>query len=208
MKATRASLISILLLAGLASTQAWGEDSGYHYGQYVSESVEVSNHHIFPDGPDVDGATILIRDFRNRVINATITSAAYEPDTAYSIWWAVFNYPEYCLTPYACALVDIPNPEVRVSIFWGGGYVSDANGYANTSLRLLPGKTNRELFANMSDAGLENFEGAEIHVVMRSHGPVGVAGKVADQIGTAFMACPGGVPSGCQNVFASIHRTN
>jgi hypothetical protein len=205
MKAFCVRMIMVTLLTGLPLVQAWSDD-GNHYGQYVRELVQVSNHHVFPAGPDVDGATILIRDFTNRIIRATITSAALEPDTAYSIWWGVFNYPEYCATPHSCTPGDLGNPAVRASVFWGGGFLADANGYTNTSLVLLPGKTDRELFANMSDAGLENFGGAEIHVVIRSHGPVGIAGAVADQIGTAFLACPGG--NNCINAFASIHSSN
>ncbi|MFT5484532.1 MAG: hypothetical protein ACI9GW_003198 [Halieaceae bacterium] len=38
--------------------------------------------------------------------------------------------------------------------------------------------------------------------LMRSHGPAGVAGSLALQIGTADASCP---VSGCQNQFASLH---
>ena len=55
----------------------------------------------------------------------------------------------------------------------------------------------------MRNDGLQNTKKAEIHVVLRTHGPAGLAGTVADQIGTANEACP---VAGCQNKFFSVHR--
>ena len=80
--------------------------------------------------------------------------------------------------------------------------MTDGTGTVNTAVEITPGRTDRELFANTEDYGLQNFWGAEIHVVMRSHGPTGLAGTVAQQVGTANLACP---PEGCSNEFASIH---
>lgn len=190
------------LFASVAVLPLHASAEGVSLGYYVNESVEVAPHFVFPAGPEVDGVTTLVRDFRNKVVRIEVTSAALEPDTAYSIWLAVFNSPDQCATPFQCALSDIPNPAVRTSVFWGGGLISDMNGYGDTSMTLQPGKTRRELFANMSDLGLQDIQNAEIHVVLRSHGPTGVAGPAALQIGTAHMACP---ISGCKNVFASIH---
>ena len=65
-----------------------------------------------------------------------------------------------------------------------------------------PRRTERELFASSRNSGLRNLKGSEIHVVLRSHGPAGVAGTIAEQIGTANLACPS---EGCQNVYTSIH---
>jgi hypothetical protein len=185
---------------------AFGQESGASVqGYYVDESVEVANHHVFPAGPEVDGATILVRDFRNKVVRMDVTTAALDPDTAYSIWLAVFNSPEHCGIPHDCTPADLGNPEVRASVFWGGGLISDGNGYGSTTMTLQPGRTGRELFANMSDLGLQDIRRAHIHVVLRTHGLIGVAGSVANQIGTAWEACPG---TGCLNAFASVHVPN
>jgi hypothetical protein len=165
----------------------------------------VANHHVFPAGAEVDGATILVRDFRNKVVRMDVTTAALEPHSAYSIWLAVFNSPEYCGIPHDCMPADLGNPDVRASVFWGGGLISDGDGHGSTTMTLQPGRTDRELFANMSDLGLQDIRRAHIHVVLRAHGPIGEAGSVADQIGTAWEACPG---SGCFNAFASVHAPN
>ncbi len=179
---------------------------GNHKGSFVRETVQISDHQMFGSGMEVDGATTLIRDYRNKVIRANVTTNALEPDFAYSIWWVVFNNPEYCATPYACASSDFEinggDPRIKVSVFYGGGMLADGGGSTNTVMTLVPGKTKRELFAQSRNWGLRNIRKAEIHVVLRSHGLAGIAGPVSKQIGTGNEACP---ESGCANKFFSIH---
>ena len=194
----------IALAAGAATAQQSVSSSSTQ----LAESVEVANHHVFNTTDEVDGATILIRNYRDEIVEATITSRALEADTAYSIWWAVFNRPQFCNVPYECGVGDLEiqggDPRVRASVFWGGGFVSDSMGYANTAITLRPGRTSRELFAQSRPYGLRNLRNAELHVVLRSHGLAGDAGPVAQQIGTASEACP---DTGCFNAFASIHSS-
>lgn len=172
------------------------------------ESVEIANLHVFNTSEIVDGATILIRNFRDQVVEASLSTRALELEVAYSIWWAVFNRPQFCAVPGVCRVTDLEvnggDPRVKVSVFWGGGLVADTFGTANVSLRLYPGRTTRELFANSRNYGLIDVRRAEIHMVLRTHGPAGVAGTVGEQVGTANRACP---LDGCRNVFASIHRS-
>ncbi|MFK7888784.1 MAG: hypothetical protein AB8G16_18150 [Gammaproteobacteria bacterium] len=170
------------------------------------ESVQISDHHIFGSDTMVDGATILIRDRASNQVNASIVSRALEPDTAYSIWWAIFNNPQFCIEPYQCGLADLGAngaPRVQPYVFWGGGFLTDIYGLGQADIRLSPGRTSREQFAGIQNYGLQNLSGAEFHLVLRTHGTMGAAGPVAKQIGTASEAGPSG---GCSNVFASIHR--
>jgi hypothetical protein len=173
-------------------------------GNTVRESIQVADHFMFGAPPMlVQGATILVRDFAAKVVTATVTSAALEPHSAYSIWWVVFNRPQFCAIPYECGSGDLGNPAVMSSVFWGGGLLADGDGYGNTQIELRRGRTERELFGPMRNDGLQRLRSAEIHLVLRTHGPAGMAGSVAAQIGTANEACP---PGGCQNVFFSVHR--
>jgi hypothetical protein len=173
----------------------------------VAESIEVANLRVFNTETMIDGATVLVRDFHDQVVDATVSTHGLEPNVAYSIWWAVFNHPEFCAEPNRCTVRDLEinggDPRVKVSVFWGGGILADEFGAATTALRLPTGRTRRERFASSRDYGLRNIRNAEIHLVLRSHGLAGVAGPVAQQLGTAFAACPS---SGCLNAFASIHR--
>ncbi len=188
----------------LASGQAIADVN--HLGFYVPETVQISDHQMTGSGIEVDGATTLIRDYRYRLVRANVTTNALEPDFAYSIWWVVFNNPEFCATPYKCAGSDLEvnggDPRIMASVFYAGGMLADGNGSTNTSLTLVPGRTKRELFAQSRDWGLRNLRKAEIHVVIRSHGLAGIAGPVSKQIGTGNEACP---ESGCANKFFSIH---
>ncbi len=193
----------VALAALLVSAPAMAGNGG---GKYVRESVQISDHVIFGTSMAVNGATTLIRDYRNRVVTADVTTGALEPDFAYSMWWVVFNNPEYCATPWACTGGDLEinggDLRVKASVFYAGGMLADGTGSTNTQIKLLPGRTKRELFAMSKDYGLKNFRKAEIHLVIRSHGLAGIAGPVSQQIGTANEACP---ESGCANVFASVH---
>ena len=180
-------------------------DDDHRRGWYARESVEVSDLFAIGTTDKVNGAVTVVRDLRNRVIHATVAHSAAEPDAAYSIWAAIFNFPQFCIVPYMCSSADIGSedrdPRVRPSVIWAGGFVADSYGNASTSMQLLPGKTEREVFAG-GDYGLLNPRKAEIHFVLRTHGPAGVAGPVAKQIGTANEACP---MSGCANQFFSLH---
>jgi hypothetical protein len=198
-------------LAGIAiallGMRAYADDDWSRYARVVRESVEVSDLHVFGTTDTNDGATILVRDFNDGEVHATVTSRDLAPRTAYSIWIAAFNHPKYCAQPYACSTSDLEifggNPKIKASVFWGGGLVADEFGYANTAFDVPTGRTSRELFAQSGDYGLQNLGGAEIHVVLRSHGEAGVAGPVAMQIGSAMQACP---PAGCVNAFFSVHK--
>lgn len=169
------------------------------------ESVDVQNLYVVGTSDMTRGAVTLTRDFVNNRLNAAVTSMDLMPDDAYSIWWVIFNYPQFCATPHACTGADIAgSPQVKASAIWAGGFIADAFGHANASIGLVKGGTQREVLAG-TDVGLLNLRGGEIHVVLRTHGTAGIAGSVADQIGTANMACP---PSGCMNKFFSVHQAN
>lgn len=200
------TMTTILAGSALLVNVATADSYWKHGGVTGGEIVQVADHHSVSTGETVNGATVLVRDLRHRQVNASISSTALAPDTAYSIWWAIFNKPQYCATPNACEVTDLEalggDPRVRASVFWGGGFVSDASGTANVSLRLRTGRTNRELTLRTRNYGLMNLARAEIHVVVRTHGVAGQAGPLAVQIGTENEACP---EKGCRNVFASVH---
>ena len=203
------SMLALLLVLPAASGHA-SDTQGKYYWNFgkLRESIQTADHYMFqPDGmaPTVaPGATMLTREYRAGRITAHIMSAALEPSHAYSIWWVIFNNPQFCATPYECGSGDLGNDRVKPSVFWGGGLLADSDGYGSIDIEITRGKVSRELFGPMKDYGLRNIWNAEVHVVLRTHGEAGVAGTVAEQIGTANEACP---PDGCANKFFSIHRS-
>lgn len=211
----------ICLAAGMSAAAALAaSNASADHRREVPESVEVSDLYKFSANPSaqdkVVGGAILIRDFKNRVVDATLTTSALSPGHVYSIWVAVFNNPWFCSAP--CGIDDLPfqggNPRIDTSVFWGGGFIADANGNGSTSLKIVPGRTGRELFAPAmsNDSGLrqDRLVWAHIHLVLRDHG-LPVQGQVARQIGTASEACnpdpkyPPPAGQTCFNAFASFH---
>lgn len=200
MKLLPYALAAALLPAGKALAD--------HRQRIAYESLEISDFYRFNSDEKVNGATILVRDFNNNVIDASFSIADLDPNSVYSIWLAVFNNPRYC-SDDDCGLDDIPgvnpaaDPRVHPSVFYGGGFIADDGGNGHATFKIVPGRTSRELFGGTKNYGLERVWGPHIHVVLRTHGPA-VTGSVAHQMGTASGTC--NTPSGmCENVFASFH---
>ena len=71
----------------LSTCQATAD--GNKHGSTVRESINIADHHIFNTDIEVDGATTIVRDFKDRVITANITTGVLEADFAYSICFEV-----------------------------------------------------------------------------------------------------------------------
>ncbi len=101
------------------------------------------------------------------------------PNTAQTLWAAIFNRPEHCTNPVMdssgpvsnCSSADFSNPKVQASVVWVTGGSIDSTGLLSLNGQLgigpggLPGPVN-------FGGGLTNPKGAEIHLVVRDHGPV------------------------------------
>lgn len=197
MKATYFSGLGAIL-ALTASAAVLADGSAPLQGR---PEVTVANMNVFPAGPAVVGASVLTR--YNTFIEGTVSTTGLGANAAYSWWWVVFNNPGFCVG--GCGLDDLPvgatpisngDPRVQASLLWGGGFVSNGTGAAEVEARLERNKPSGEV---RFGPGLKRPRGAEIHVVLRTHGPA-VAGEVADQISrfnggctdeeVATMMCP------------------
>lgn len=166
-------------------------------------AVTVSNMNVFPNGPAVVGGSVLTR--YNTFVEATVSTTGLAASGAYSWWWVVFNHPEYCIA--GCGLDDLPvgatpvsngDPRVDASLLWGGGFVANGTGAAEVRALLERNKAPGQV---VFGPGLRRPRRAELHIVLRSHGPA-IAGEVAEQIGSfnggctpeeiAAMTCPNG----------------
>lgn len=139
------------------------------------------------------------------------------PGHAYTLWWVVWNNPELCAGP-VCGLADFVNADlVEVELLYASGSVAANNGKGNFSAHLKVGDTtesvNEYIFGLPSYGGLQNAETAEIHAVLRSHGPK-VPGQVNEQINSyeggcvvnfaPFTEIPDEVGE-CGDIIAAIH---
>ncbi len=131
----------------------------------------------------------------------TLRTSDLEPGAAYTMWWVVFNDPDQCKYPAPfpgakCGEGDIflapevPNLEqIEAAKIWVGraaGHVIGMNSVGAFAGHLSVGDTSEMILG--FPGGLINPEGAEIHLVVRSHGEP-IPGEVADQIHTVGGGC-------------------
>ena len=146
---------------------------------------------------NVTGTSTLHRT--NNGITVNYKTTGLTPGYAYTLWIVIWNKPYNCTTPNECydgdfAIADL----VEVEVLYGGGHVVGNNGKGNFSARLneddVSGSIN-DLFGLPPAGGLQsgNSLGAEVHFVLRSHGPK-IPGMVSEQIG--------GYLGGCTDPFA------
>jgi len=145
----------------------------------------------------------------NEGVFGTISTSGLAPGHVVTLWWAIFNNPEACAAA-VCAPPDLNNPLVNGSLQFGGGAVVGINGRAdfsgylgvgdNTGFYRLP------MFPNMPDPapGIVDAKAAQIHLVIRDHGPASADPVILQQQLTSF---PGGCALfPCANVQAAIFQ--
>lgn len=127
---------------------------------------QTSNIMFTVGGGFVQGAAFLTR-FKNK-IRLDINVSQLAPDDAYSVWWVVFNNPEYCAGD-RCTSADLPtdggDPRVEASIFWATAFVADVYGMATVNTYVSP---NRPWGQVLFGPSLQNVEGAEVDVLIQT----------------------------------------
>ncbi|MEM8986152.1 MAG: hypothetical protein AAGC95_05460 [Pseudomonadota bacterium] len=128
-----------------------------------------------------------------------------KPNAPYTMWYVVFNRPRKCIMPFECGIDDLNDPRVRPGVFWAGGRVSDEYGQA-----MFAGEINYGELPKGEDQipfpGLESpiKRGAEIHLVVRAHGPaLDDPAALKEQLTQFNGGCPPN--DGCIDVQASVH---
>lgn len=143
-----------------------------------------------PAAGDVVGKATLKRSKEG--VNLTVHTSNLDPGNAYTIWWVIFNNPGAC-SPAGCSDSDFPTADVEASVMHATGRVADSDGNSRLSAFLPVGymHTNpssgngRQLFG----PGLQNLKGAEIHIVIRCHGPSNGPFGDTEQLSTFFGDC-------------------
>jgi hypothetical protein len=124
--------------------------------------------------------------------DGTVIGSPTLPAGAYTNWWVIFNNPDACGPP-GCGGKDFPfnggDPAVDASVLFATGGVVTDNGVGHFRAHLEEGDLSGEV---LFGPGLTTADGAEIHIIVRYHGPAGVGDVLAAQT-TTF----GG---GCSNV--------
>lgn len=191
--------VALAMLAATIQTAAQSGDSG-NVKTSITKVITFGGSSVIPAA----GATL---SRNNDGVYAAISTSGITPGHVVTLWWVFFNSPKACAAA-VCAPPDLNNPEVNGSLQYGGGYLVGVNGRAdfggylgagdNTGFYLLP------MFPNMPNPapGLVNPKGAEVHLVIRDHGPASADPAILHEQLSSF---PGGCSLyPCANIQAAI----
>jgi hypothetical protein len=187
--------IAVALLTGAFVVQ------GAHPAQ--AESAKTSIQPLVVPGSDtvIPGTgSILVRTKEG--VGMTLHSFGLVPGNVYTAWFGIFNNPKACATT-PCTPADLMNPHVRGVVLNATGRIAGEDGTADFgAFRAVGDPTGREESLGTAMA-LEKPLKAEIHLVVRSHGPVlDDPDLLQAQLSMFNGGCP---PNNCINVQAAPH---
>jgi len=180
------------LLVGAFSFQ------GVHPALAGPQKTSIQPLLVYGVGSVVPGTgSILVRTREG--VGATLHTFGLVPGNAYTLWVGVFNNPKKCATT-PCSAADLPNPDVQAVVFWGSGQIAGEDGTADLGAFRAVGDTSGSAGLGTATALEKPFK-AQIHLAVRSHGPV-IPAMLSDQLSTFNGGCP---PNTCANVQVAVH---
>jgi hypothetical protein len=154
------------------------------------------------DGSVVEGAYSRLVRLASGV-SITLHTSDLDVESAYSLWVVIFNNPAGCSEP--CGNDDLTNAAAEPSARFGVGHLIGQSGKGSFGAHIPAGNTGEGLPAAPPPPfgpGLLNPLGAEIHLVLRTHGPAAPA-SLPEQIASFNGGCP---PNTCENRQVSVHK--
>lgn len=181
-----------------------------------------TNLQFFEDASEVKDGVVVLTRLKNGVA-MRLSTVNLKPKDAVTVWWVVFNEPAKC-SDNECGENDIFNLDAdgefilnddgstpvnaagrkaaKITALRADGHVIDESGAAQFSSRLPIGDASEALFGG----GLQNPMTAEIHLVLRTHGPA-IPGKVDSMIYSLNGGCEAAWPNPpCANVQFAIFK--
>lgn len=138
----------------------------------------------------------------NKGVFFTTHTQGLPSGNAVTAWMAVFNNPEQCATR-PCTPADFANPAVDGTLLNTGGRIIGVDGAATYGAFRAVGDVTGARPGVGTGNGLVDTKRAEIHIVIRSHGPALLGDPVllSEQLTMFNGGCP---PNTCVNLQASV----
>ncbi|HEU4428032.1 MAG TPA: hypothetical protein VFT98_04720 [Myxococcota bacterium] len=169
---------------------------------HAGKPPKISVEPIAMMGVAVPGGTLLARTKEG--VFASIHAAGLAEGTVATGWIAIFQNPEHCATD-PCSPADLTNASVEASVLALGGRVVGTDGAVDLGgFRAVGDATGPGGPPGTPNVGLLRPFKAEIHLVIRTHGPASMDPAVLLQQLSSFNGgCP---PNTCANLMASVHQ--
>jgi hypothetical protein len=179
--------VSLALLAGCGDQEVTTPEPGAA-PQFAAAARVTATVHTFADLTTV-GTSRLVRN--DNGVSVSLSTSRLAAGTAATLWIVVFNHPANC-SPPGCGEDDLFAPAVMADVMYTNGKVIGGSGKATFSGLRREGDNGGSVFAalGLPAPGLIDSRMAEIHFVVRSHGPE-IPGMVDEMIHT--------FNGGCQN---------
>jgi hypothetical protein len=157
----------------------------------AADSAERSTQPVVQiwDGTPLGNSTLVRTDSG---ISASYHSSGVPAGQAVTLWFVVFNNPAACTGP--CGAVDLFfNPAAEGDFLVGAGHVIGGSGQANFGASLQVGETSGSAFAEIGmperSIGLTNPRGAQVALLLHSHGPKLSGEALASQMSSFTGGC-------------------
>ena len=172
-------ILGLVMLVVSGLSVAFASGPAQQYTTIVNDISDMSN--ITP----IEGSRArLVTNDQGATLQ--VNTSGLTPGHALTVWWVVFNYPENCSDGVCGGDDAFPPPgntAAGASVSFAAGHVIGGNGQGNFGAHLpVDGD------AVPWPIGLLNPRTAEIHFILRDHGPA-IPGMVNEQISTPGAAC-------------------
>lgn len=172
--------MAVLAVGTVGQAELAADPSAETYGLYRLEPVEQDHPlaDLLPEGhvltDQVPGAEAELDRHEDRV-DFTLTTTELQQH-AYTVWLIVYNFPEHCTDPdnedgrdFRCGQGDMLNLAAGFSIMYGTG---DEVQVTEDGFHTFEGSRSRfDPDGVLVGPGLVDPQGAEIHLLVRDHGP-------------------------------------
>jgi hypothetical protein len=152
--------------------------------QAAPATHQVSNLAYFGTPTLVPGASAtLVRT--DSGVGMTLHTSGLKPGDAVTVWWVIFNNPQYCthgMFGLRCGIGDLlvfgGDPRVDSSLMYAAGHVIGADGVGSYGGYLREGELTRD---TVFGPGIIDSRTADVHLVVHDHGPA-QPGIINDEI--------------------------